>query len=261
MDGDLRAFLNAWPHEPGRPNVRLVQIGNERSVIQVRLELGVLQLELEGRPDGLRPNGAATLLEWQEGRLQAHVHVIGSDDGFVLTPQECTALREEGVQVYQRYAALFALDEHALVVRDTTRNLRLFDFCKAHASTHADRTALEQYRPFVIMMRARAEAALALEKQDGKSALQAIDTALLLIRDHYESVGGATELDHSDEVALLRGMRNALVPKLPMGERAELEVRLQEAVDAENYKLAAILRDELRALDARNARASSDDAS
>jgi hypothetical protein len=225
------------------------------------LELGVLQLELEGRPDGQRPHGAVTLLDWQEGRLEAHVRVTGTDEGFVLTPPECSALRDEGVQIYQRYAALFALDEHALVVRDTTRNLRLFDFCKAHASTHADRTALEQYRPFVIMMRARAEAALALEVQDGKAALQAIDTALLLIRDHYESAGSGTELDHSDEVALLRGMRNALVPRLPMGERAELEARLQAAVEAENYKLAAILRDELRALDARNARASSEDAS
>jgi protein-arginine kinase activator protein McsA len=41
-------------------------------------------------------------------------------------------------------------------------------------------------------------------------------------------------------------MREALVPKLPASQRVELQQRLQAALDAENYELAAILRDELR---------------
>ena len=47
----------------------------------------------------------------------------------------------------------------------------------------------------------------------------------------------------------LRGMRDALVPKLPASQRAELEERLRGAIDAENYELAAILRDELRMME------------
>ena len=38
-------------------------------------------------------------------------------------------------------------------------------------------------------------------------------------------------------------MRDALVPKLPSSQRVELQERLQAAIDAENYELAAILRD------------------
>ena len=43
-------------------------------------------------------------------------------------------------------------------------------------------------------------------------------------------------------------MRDALVPRLPASQRVELEERLRAAIDAENYELAAILRDELRLL-------------
>jgi protein-arginine kinase activator protein McsA len=44
-------------------------------------------------------------------------------------------------------------------------------------------------------------------------------------------------------------MRDALVPRLPTSQRSELEDRLRRAVDAENFELAAILRDELRSLE------------
>ena len=54
--------------------------------------------------------------------------------------------------------------------------------------------------------------------------------------------------NQANEVQVLRGMRDALVPKLPMSQRVELEERLRAAIDAENFELAAILRDELRML-------------
>ena len=44
----------------------------------------------------------------------------------------------------------------------------------------------------------------------------------------------------------LRALRDTLVPQLPPAQRSELEARLRAAVLAENFELAAILRDELR---------------
>ena len=41
-------------------------------------------------------------------------------------------------------------------------------------------------------------------------------------------------------------LRDTLVPRLPPAQRAELEARLRAAILAENFELAAILRDELR---------------
>jgi len=45
-------------------------------------------------------------------------------------------------------------------------------------------------------------------------------------------------------------MREALAPKLPVSARAELQSRLKQALESENYELAAILRDELRLMGA-----------
>ena len=47
---------------------------------------------------------------------------------------------------------------------------------------------------------------------------------------------------------MLEGMRDVLQPKLPSSQRHELDRRLKAALEAENYELAAILRDEIRQL-------------
>ena len=91
-------------------------------------------------------------------------------------------------------------------------------------------------------MRTRAEAELAVGNDQGKMAVQLINHGL----EELEEILPADHFEQSNEVILLRGMRDLLVPKLPSSQRAELEDRLQRALDAENYELAAILRDELR---------------
>src|SRR5262245_36126569 len=44
MSSDLTRFLNEWPFEPGKLNVRLVEAEDGEPRIQVRLDLGVLQM-------------------------------------------------------------------------------------------------------------------------------------------------------------------------------------------------------------------------
>jgi len=246
---DLAGILAGWPVGGNRPTVRMVRTSSGERAIQVRLELGLLQFALTGRPDGRRPHGADSLLDWHLGRLQAHRLRTGGDDGLQLTSKECAALRDEGVQVYHRYVALFALEEYEAVVRDTGRNLRMFDLCRDFGASQGDRTVLEQFRPFVVMMRARAEAAIGLAGGDARRALLAVERALAELRSHFDDHGPMGGFDQSSEVTLLRGMRDALVPRLPTSQRSELEERLRRAVDAENFELAAILRDELRALE------------
>ena len=246
---DLTPILADWEFEPGRTNVRFVRTRDGGRAIQIRLELGILQLAYAGRPDGERPHGEDSLLDWQLKRLQAHLASQGTPEGFRISGRDCDALRDEGVQYYHRYVALFALDDYEGVVRDTRRNLRLFDLCRDFGASQADRTVLEQYRPFVTMMRARAEAALALCVQSAPAALAAVDRALAELREHFEQAGSAHGFDQSNEVMLLRGMRDALVPRLPVSQRSELEGRLRVAIEAENYELAAILRDELKQLE------------
>lgn len=256
MSVDLTRLLNEWPYEPGKLNVRMITGEDGEPRIQVRLDLGVLQMFVEGRPDGQRPGGFDSLLEYHEARAdeagQTAAAGAGGTEGqtprFTLDPDECEALRAEAVQYYHRYMALLVLEEYEGVIRDTTRNLRVLDLCARHAETEADRAALEQFRPYITMMRARAMASQALKDNEPKAALHAIDEGLDALKQYFAESGEPDMFEQSSEVQMLRGMREALVPKLPVSQKTELRARLARALEQENYELAAILRDELRLL-------------
>lgn len=248
-DFDISQILSAWPHQPGRINVRRIIGTDGKPKLQIRIDLGVLQIEMEGRPDGLRPEGFDSLLDFQQDRLQRYISETSASAGFVLSQDECRALREEAVQYYHRYVGLFALGDFAGVVRDTSRNLELFDLCADFGETELDRTVLDQFRPPVLMMRARSAAEMAIAAGQPKHALAALDRGLAELRGAFEEMGKAEEYEGANEVQLLRGMRDALVPKLPASQKVELQERLRAAIDAENYELAAILRDELRMME------------
>lgn len=245
-DRDITELLRGWAYEPGRINVRRLDGADGRPKLQIRLELGVLQLEMEGRPDGHQPEGYESLLHLQRKRIHRYIEQNGSELGFVISREECRAIREEVVQYYHRYVALFALGEYEGVIRDTARNLDALDLCHRFGETADDRNVMEHLRSPVITMRTRAEAEIAIARRHPKQAINAIDRGLGEIRRVFEEAGLADGFEQSNEVQLLRSMRDMLIPKLPASQRAELHERLQSALDAENYELAAILRDELR---------------
>jgi hypothetical protein len=246
MGMDLSNILDEWPYEPGKINVRLIEGDDGEPRIQLRIDLGIMQLRTAGRPDGLRPNGYESLLEFHEARLDEHVESNGSASGFSLSEDECRELREEAVQYYHRYVCEMVLDEFEGVVRDTSRNLRVLDICSKHAETEQDRAILEQFRPYIVMMRSRALASQALKDEEPKAAIHALDDGLEILRRYFSENGQLETFDGSSEVQILRQMRDALTPKLPVSQSAELKNRLKQALEQENYELAAILRDELK---------------
>ena len=265
MDRDLTELLEEWPFQPGQINVRLIQGNDGESRIQVRLDLGILQMFVDGRPDGQRPHGYDSLLEYHESRIdELHASrametaLEGAEDEedeepdeeelHILTPEDCRMLREEAVQYYHRYIALLVLEDYEGVARDTSRNIRVLDLIYDHAESDDDRRSMEQNRPYIMMMRARALASLALKDDEPKAAVHAIEQGIEALRQYFTDRGVPEAFATSGEVTMLREMREALVPKLPLSQKAELRQRLEAAIAAENYELAAILRDELRLL-------------
>src|SRR5688572_29363669 len=157
---DIAPVLKGWDYESGSINVRKVAGVDGREKLQMRLDLGLLQMEVQGRPDGARPHGRESFLEYFEEQLAEHKRGAGNDDEFALDGDQCQQLREEAVMYYHRYISLFILGDFPGVVRDTSRNLRVLDFCGEYATDESDRFVLEQYRPYIIMMNTRARASL-----------------------------------------------------------------------------------------------------
>lgn len=247
-EDDLNDLLRRWPFQPGQVNARWITGGDGSPRIQVRIELGILQMEAAGRPDGQEPHGYQTLLLYHTHRLRQHIESTGRETGFTLDSEACEELRREAVQFHHRFTAFFTLEDYKAVVRDTTHFLHVIDLCRRYAASEYDRVALEQYRPTVIAMRVRAEVAMAMVNGRRDDARRLIEHGLEQLQAFYEHMGRAEQYEKSNEAHMLHALRDALVPKLPASQRVELEQRLREALAAENYELAAILRDELRLL-------------
>jgi hypothetical protein len=226
---DLTGLMRDWPFEGNRLQARIVPLTEDRAVLQVRVELGILQMEMDGRPDG------------DEDRLASVESRVAEDPGFEIDETLAGELRSEAVQVHQRYVAFSTLEAYELVVRDTSRNLRVFDLCRDRASREEDRIVLEQFRPQVIATRARAASLVAIRDQASSEARNILDAAIIDIRRGLPEGAKAPP-----EIAMLEGMRDVLQPQLPSSQRNDLEQRLLAAIQSENYELAAILRDELR---------------
>lgn len=242
---DIASILNDWDYEAGTINVRKVSGLDGKPKLQMRLDLGLLQMEMSGRPDGHRPNGYESLLDYFEHLLAEHRKTTGKETGFEITEDQCSALREEAVMYYHRYLSLFVLEEYAGVVRDTARNLRVMDFCAKYAADEQDRLVLEQYRPYITMMNIRAQASLLKSEAKYKEALETVEHGLDSIRDFFVKFGQEEAFAHSNEVKVLRRFAREIRRKLPVDPLTRLQNQLEKAVQEERYEDAAKLRDEI----------------
>lgn len=251
MTRDIGPALAGWDFDPDNLQVRLVQGRDGRDKIQMRVDLGVLQMECEGRPDGQRPGGHESLLEACEERAR---EALDADGEFALAPEECAALMREGVQYYHRYLAAFHLQIYDLVVRDTERNLRLFALVVRHARRTRDKLQFDQYRPYVIMMRTRALALGRLDLDDHAGALERVDEGIALIREFLAEYDQENDESECSELTFLLRWRRDIHRERPAGPLERLEEQLEMAVDIEAYEEAARLRDQIKKLKRTNPR-------
>lgn len=245
MSKDIGPILDGWEHDPEEMQVRIIPGDDGREKLQMRIDLGILQMELSGRPDGERPDGAESLLDLLE--VQARKHAAGGED-FSLEPELCLALMREGVQYYHRYIALFHLERYDLVARDTARNLRLFAFVVKHATAPRDRIKFDQYRPYVTMMHGRALGLAAVERSDYKEALARIDDAIAGIRSFLRDYEQDENEGECQELQFLVNWRKQVERDRPVGPIERLEQQLDLAVSTEDFEEAARIRDQIRRL-------------
>jgi hypothetical protein len=246
MNLDIGEILKKWPYEPGQVTARRIRGSDGREKIQLRLDLGLLQMETTGRPDGRRPHGCESLLDYHTKQLRAHRQAHGTNEGFALDEQACELLRSEGAMYYHRYLAEFVLEDYEAVQRDTVRNLRLFDLCHRYAEEESDRTILEQFRPYVLMMLARARGSAAARDGRPRAALAAIRQGIQSIETFYTRYGPEDRSEPAAEVAILTAMAKEIEGRMPVDPVRRLRRKLARAVREERYEDAAVLRDQLR---------------
>ena len=246
---DITPVLQGWDYEPGTINVRKVAGMDGQPKLQMRLDLGLLQMEMNGRPDGVRPHGCESLLDYAEKLLSEHRKQHGTELGFHLNGAQCQLLREEAAMYYHRYLSLFVLEEFPGVVRDTARNLRVMDLCGQYAEDEEDRLVLEQYRPYITMMHVRAQASIFFKDQKYAEAMSVVEAGLKSIEEFFISFGQEQAYPRSNEVRVLKRFARDIRRKMPVDPLDRLRRKLEKAVKAERYEQAAKIRDKISAME------------
>jgi hypothetical protein len=245
MSLDLNTILKDWPHEPGSIKVRKIVGLDGYEKLQLRIDLGVLQMEMSGRPDGVRPHGCESLLAYHQLRA---AHAVGRGEGYELTPEQCAELQQEGIQYYHRYLSLFQISDFAAVVRDTQRNLDLFTFVTEHTDREELSWNMQQFRPYVLMMNTRAKASIFLAQGKFGEAMIEIERGRDTIMEFFQKSNFPELASKSSEIAFLDEWLEEVRAKRPLSKLEVMQREMETAIAKELYEKAAELRDAIRLL-------------
>ena len=249
---DIGHILQSWSYDP-QNSIRKVIDAEGVEKIQVRVDQGafqgILQMELDGRPDGKRPHDLRFALDFYKKSLQKHIDVTGSDRGFSLERKACEEIFDESRRIYERYVFLLQIQDYTRVIRDTERNMDVFHFVNQYAEHLEDKTALEKWWPYIIRIHAVARIMIAAQDED-------FDDAFRILREAKEKIATLEDVDaeefHAEKKRsqqALEELETEISQKRPRSPSERLRDKLAEAVENEDFEQAASLRDQIRELE------------
>ncbi|MEE2946960.1 MAG: UvrB/UvrC motif-containing protein [Verrucomicrobiota bacterium] len=254
MSDDITKVLENWDYRLGRVDARRVKGEDGVDKLQLRIDLGLLQMNAQFRPDGKRPFGHPTLLDHFLIRLEKHREKNGGEDNdFSINPEECAKLQQEAIQYHHRSICNFELEDYEAVERDTEHILELLDFVQEYADGEEIGQSFQQFRPQTIMMQIRAVGTELIAENNYEGAIEEITNAIEELNQFYSEIGRDELVDSSMEIhslgEWLKDVEAEAAEKKPMTEVEKLQHKLNKAIEQEDYEAAAKLRDELAKLD------------
>ena len=248
MSSDLNSVLGDWAYDPAAINARWIMGLDGRPKIQLRLDLGLLQMEISGRPDGARPRGFTSLYDYFQDLEKRAEQSSGK---IQFSSADLAELQQEAVQYYYRYIALYAMRDLDRVVQDTEHNLKLIELVSRNAENGDVAWQFVQFFPYVRMMNARARAERAADRKAFDEAIQTVESAIGEIQKFWREHEERRESENATrEVEMLTDLLDDIQQVRPKSEMDRLREELDRAIDKEDYEKAAQLRDKINTLSA-----------
>lgn len=250
MRRDIDDALHGWPYEPepGETLAREIRARDGRTILQVRQDLGILQMETEGRPDGVRPHGYLTYLDYLRHRASIRARSRnGRGSTWAMSADHCVEVDREFVQFYHRRMAWLALQRYDRMLGDADHTLALMDFVARHCDDPEYVASHERFRGLVLFHRSQAAAALALERRRPEQAIDAVREGarrLSVHQQHWEAEHALDDTPNETLIEQLHVLEREIRRNFDVAKT--LQEQLDEAVATEDYELAARLRDQIR---------------
>jgi hypothetical protein len=241
---DISEILKSWPFDAGRVQARLFDSATGAAIIQLRIDLGLLQMWRDGRPDGERPGGFPSILD-QYVALADRVEQRGAKrTSLSIPPEDYPEFDRELLQYYHRRIALFSLGDYARAARDAQHSLRLIEMIRRHVKDKTYTGRHDRMVPFLLLERGRAKALLALGRNKPEVAVRHVEEAGRLIQAHLQGSSTEATAETARELIFLRRWARRIRSTHHLGP--SLERQLEEAVEREDYDEAARLRDRIK---------------
>jgi len=247
MERDIGPILSGWEYAAHELRVRKIKGADGAAKVQIRMDLGLMQLAWTGRPDASRPHGFESLLDYFQSRHR-EAGSGGRGRAFRLSREDCWSLAQEAMQYYWRRISFFELKEYQRAEEDADHNLAILEMCQDYAECDEDKQIAYQFLVFVKAHRVQARALAALEREDHAQALEEIRSGIVDIEETLERQGRLDSLDESSELRWLKDWEAEVEKARPRSLEEKLAEDLEEAVRQDKFELAASLRDRLRNL-------------
>jgi len=247
MNLDLDELIGDWSCPRGEVAARLVSGEDGGELVQLRIDLGLLQMFPDGRPDGKRYRGLPSVREY----VRHELHL-----GHTPTEQDWAELQRELVQLnYRRIALANLVDAEAQrddceaerwhvfrAARDTDECLSVLRMIADHAGGTGANTAL---LPTLLFNRARFRSRLAALEGRVEEAVEEAEAGADALGGTLGEIGLDPEQCQQDPgISYLRQLGERL--RKQHGIEQTLQERLEAAVQRDDFESAVQLREQLR---------------
>ncbi len=251
MHKDISHILKSWSASDSELSARKIVGTDGMELVQLRLDLGILQMFLDGRPDGAKPFGQSSLLDHL-------LRVTEANAQAKIDAETWGELDREIMQFYHRRRAMLILgarsqsegrDSEAVsyyhrAVRDANHNLQIMDFIKAFSDDEDYVAGHERYRPWVIMHRTLAEAQTDLIHKDPEQAIERLKAGQAAILLHHREEDTVEAGREDPSLIHLKALEDQVRKQHHIDNT--LREKLDAAIEKEDFEQAAKLRDQLR---------------
>jgi hypothetical protein len=246
MPQDLESLISDWPYndDDETDNVRLITGLDGLEKIQIRIPCGLLQWQVDGRPDGERPRGHESFLDYLEDEL-----LEGRWPSLDQSSRD--ELNQEIMAYYARRVAFFRLSEFDRAKRDAEHNLQIMNLVRAHSDDDEFIEEHEKWRPFLLMDLTRATALGEAKREQFIEAIDSINDGIERITNFYngdfEAISEAQELRALEDLKFyLRETHDlSLTPRELI---QTLEDEKSFAIEEENFERASELNQRIKTL-------------
>ena len=247
MTLDLDELTRGWECPPGELRARVIAGRDGQELVQLRVDLGVMQMQPTGRPDGQLYHALPSARDYIEHELR-----VG---GTELTEDDWEELERELLQVNYRRMAYSAAAEDALrhddddcarryirgALSDIEACLNNLELLHRHSS---DRGGYPSLHPTLTFDRARLSTQLGIVEGRFEEAIELADRGAAGLEELLSQLG--YDQDQRDDDPGLRYLRS-LGRKLRQeyGISQTLGERLNQAIENEDFETAADIQQEL----------------